>query len=506
MPRAESLSPRLDALLEAVFQAPGDPVSLYWEIAGHLRDDQLAQAQKKIRKSLRQKGEIGAESAVLVACVLHLTGFPAHRILHFLSLYVPGGIRLSLFELAVGAIFLGEPPIPAALLYDLTQYTYLEKRLLARRSIEISEKLKSSLGPGVLLYLYLLSLRDDLSNENIHLIALIMKSCFPALEVRTRVGGASLEEYGEIARAWKNAEQRSRALDVGAGTGAVKRGGRPFDRDSASFFLDRYFSDDALAEMRAAAPPPSARKSARRPTEVQLPVEPRAGTGPRLDLDGGRRRLASKAGDQHASIDRPPDRDPVSPQITARSTETVAGEASKSIRPRQKTRARSAAPPMKREGPLHANHRPVRRTRQRTVNGKPHASPAPGPRAWKRGTGPSAVFPKVVPTLFAALVVAVLLVSVPAGFRGVGWSASPVIAPPAPAQPAPAQPAPSPPMTTTYVVKPGDSLWKIFTSVRSQEPDRRGWMDFLANTRSANSLNDPDRLQPGRILTITIRP
>ena len=57
---------------------------------------------------------------------------------------------------------------------------------------------------------------------------------------------------------------------------------------------------------------------------------------------------------------------------------------------------------------------------------------------------------------------------------------------------------------TTYVVRPGDSLWKIFTSVRSQKPDHGGWMDFLANTQSVNSLNDPDRLQPGRVLTITI--
>ena len=91
MPRAERLSNRLETLLEAIFEVPPDPFSLYWDIAAQLRRDQLAQAQTKIRKTLRQKGEIGAESAVLVACVLHLTGFPAHRILHFLSLYVPGG-------------------------------------------------------------------------------------------------------------------------------------------------------------------------------------------------------------------------------------------------------------------------------------------------------------------------------------------------------------------------------------------------------------------------------
>ncbi len=273
MPRAERLSTRLDSLLEAIFEASLDPAALYWDIAAHIRSDQLAQAQKKIRKTLRQKGEIRSESAVLVACVLHLTGFPAHRILHFLSLYVPGGIRLSLFELAVSAIFLGETPIPTSLLYDLTQYTYLEKRLLARRSIEISEQLKALLNPGVLLYLYLLSLRDDLSNENIQLIALIMKNCFPDLEVRTRIGGASLEEYGEIARAWKLAEQRSLNLDIGTRTGAQRRGERAFDRDSASFFLDKYFSDTSLAEMRVSAPLPAARRAIRAPVERKKRAE-----------------------------------------------------------------------------------------------------------------------------------------------------------------------------------------------------------------------------------------
>ena len=283
MPRAERLSTRLDSLLEAIFEAVPDPVSLYEDIAGHLRGDQLAQAQKKIRKILQRKGEIRAESAVLIACVLHLTGFPAHRILHFLSLYIPGGIRLALFELAVSAIFLGEPPIPSSLLYDLTQYTYLEKRLLARRSIEISEQLRGALTPGVLLYLYLLSLRDDLSNEHIHLISLILKNCFPELEVRPRLGGASLEEYGEIARDWKIAAKRSLNLDIGIGARAEGRGGRAFDRDSASYFLDKYFSDESLAEMRASAPLPAvrspvrsrvpARRSSTEPTEGALKAD-----------------------------------------------------------------------------------------------------------------------------------------------------------------------------------------------------------------------------------------
>ncbi len=253
-PRDETLTTRLASLLDALFKAPVDPYALYSGIMTQLRPPQLAAAQKNIKKHLQQRGEIGPTAAMLVACVLYRTGFPAHRILHFLSLYVRGPVTLSLFELAVGAIFGDEPPLPASLLYDLTQYTYLEKRLLVRKSMEISDRLKDSLSPGVLLYLYLLSLRDDLSNENIQLIALIMKNCFPALEVRTRLGGATLEEYGEIARAWRKAEQRVQAAERAGRAGAARRTAEAFDRDSASFFLDKYFSDAALEKMRASAP------------------------------------------------------------------------------------------------------------------------------------------------------------------------------------------------------------------------------------------------------------
>ena len=54
-------------------------------------------------------------------------------------------------------------------------------------------------------------------------------------------------------------------------------------------------------------------------------------------------------------------------------------------------------------------------------------------------------------------------------------------------------------------MKPGDSLWKIFTSVRSEKPDRRGWIDFLSNAQSMNSLNDPDLLKPGKVLMISVQ-
>jgi len=507
MPRAERLSSRLDTLLEAVFEVSPDPFSLYWDIAGQLRPDQLAQAQTKIRKTLRQKGEIGAESAVLVACVLHLTGFPAHRILHFLSLYVPGGIRLALFELAVSAIFLGEPPIPASLLYDLTQYTYLEKRLLVRKSIEISGTLKGSLSPAVLLYLYLLSLRDDLSNENIQLIALIMKNCFPALEVRTRIGGASLEEYGEIARAWKNAEKRSLDLEISLGSGAERRGTRGFDRESASFFLDKYFSDKALSEMRASAPPTPARRVPLRGASG-LPGAARAGGGEetgslvpssRTETAAARtkrRRFTQHESDQGGPAGPGPLGRPNAAGYVGRDVKTKAME--------DRVVARSVSEP---------RGEPTASTVSRGGGGIPAAGRrSRASRVEARGALWLVI--RAAPTALAAVVMAMILIQMPApGPRTnaalpAPASAAAISAPlnsiPSAAPPAaPPQPAPSVPATTTYVVRPGDSLWKIFTSMRAQSAVRKGWMEFLSKAQSLNSLEDPDRLQPGKVLTLS---
>jgi hypothetical protein len=513
MPRAERLSSRLDTLLEAVFDAPTDPFSLYGDIAAQIRRDQLAQAQKSIRKTLRQRGEIRAESAILVACVLHLTGFPAHRILHFLSLYVPGGIRLSLFELAVSAIFPGEPPLPAALLYDLTQYTYLEKRLLVRKSMEISETLKGSLSPAVLLYLYLLSLRDDLSNENIQLIALIMKSCFPALEVRTRIGGASLEEYGEIARAWKSAEQRSRDLDLSLRSGAERRSARAFDRDSASFFLDKYFSDAALAEMRASAPAPAPRRVPPRsePARAGLATTRAAGNTSLLPPDA-RTTAASRA------KSRVP---PHLATVADSAAETAPDSKGAGVRPYVRGDLRlHREPATATEGGIRAA---TEATVSRAGGGNRAAVPRASTRAAHRGlTAPTAhaartarrpalsVAPIVIAAVVVAAVLALLLVPGPGTKGPVSAPASqPVIA--APPQnsgsatlPAGQQPLlPSAPPTRTYVVRPGDSLWKIFTSLRPQSPDRKGWMDFLSKAQSLNGLGDPDQLQPGKVLTLS---
>ena len=53
------------------------------------------------------------------------------------------------------------------------------------------------------------------------------------------------------------------------------------------------------------------------------------------------------------------------------------------------------------------------------------------------------------------------------------------------------------------MVREGDSLWKIFNTLHTTKPDAKSWADFLTATRVLNSLDDPDRIRPGSILTLT---
>lgn len=484
MPRAEKLSTRLEALLETVFQSPSDPFALYWDIAAHIGPEEIAQTQRTIRKKLKERDHVSPETAILIACLMNLGGFSPQRILHFISLYIPGGIRPSLFELVVGVIFLGEPPVPASVEYDLSQYTYLEKRLLVRKSIEITEKLADAMDPRALLYLYLLALRDDLSNEHVQLIALVLKKSIPSRELRGRIGSASLEEYGEIARAVKAAEERSLDLDLAAGPG-TGRPPRRFDRDSASFFLDKYFSDEAIAEARASAPRIPKRPPASRPASRTL-AEP-APTVPEA------RARTSKASE---AMRAPPAPD-TSGATELRRTARARG-------PSGLTKRRPAKP--REDGAVAPRAGRTARPRGRAAH--------PAVVAWRAGRPGSrrASVLIALPTVIAVVVLAIVLGVVPAGPRSPSSSRRPdgsstngVAAPAGSAPSVRGRVEPSPPATMTYLVKPGDSLWKIFTTMQTGA-DRSGWREFLSHTRAANDLGDPDQLRPGRVLTLSPSP
>ena len=450
MPGENRISSRLDTLLDSILEPHPDPFSLYWEIAAELRPEQNASAQQRIRRSLRKKRVLTTDSALLAACVLHLTGLPTERILDFLSRRVTTPVTIPQFELAVAAIFIGDPPVSPELLYDLTQYTYLEKRLLVQKGLEISAKLKDRLSPEVLLYLYLLSLRGDLSNENVQLIVLIMKNSFPDVDVPARLDGEKERQYGEIARAWKKAEEASHAdnpVTVGRGEAPADT-----DRNSASAFLDKYYADtDADAPQRQG----EGKAAARPPAEK-------------------RKTLSKGAPDRGAPRHAAPRRAPGTSRAVAKTARTT---------PARRTPARRA--PSVAEPPA------------------PVLSP-PETAGAVRLPFMGAPFLLAVLVAFAAALLVGRVVAAPlpavAAPRPVE---APALAPASASMQQAAQPASSAPAARTYVVRPGDSLWKIFHSLGPEGRGGASWRDFLSGTRAVNDLGDPDLIHPGAVLRIT---
>jgi len=453
MPRDYGFTRRLGTLLDDLLgDRASDATETLTRISRILTPQNQAFAQGRIVRRLKTVSSFSSETAVRAACAMHLGGVPAHRLVHFLSASLPGSLTLSQFELAVRFIFDDDPPVSRELLYDLTQYTYLEKKLLAQRGVELASRLKESLTSQLLLYLYLLSLRDDLSNENVHLILLILLICFPELKVRGRNKGISAEEEREIAEAWANAQMSARYAEIAP---SPARSETPeHTRETASFFLDKYYSDSS--------------ERAETPRVV-------ATTAPPAE------RLTFVRSSARGGVPR-------TPKLT----------------PEERSPGRAVT-----RAPRKQAAKPARAPEPTPL--PPRASPA-AEQAAPAQVRPGAVLMLGPFVLAAALVAGAVCFNLgrveSPGSPGGGKPAmgAPASAPaPAPA----AAPVASPPPVSSanpsisHVVQQGDSVWKIYQSLRSSGTVESEWNDFLRLIKQRNSLSDPDRIYPGNVLSIT---
>jgi nucleoid-associated protein YgaU len=51
-------------------------------------------------------------------------------------------------------------------------------------------------------------------------------------------------------------------------------------------------------------------------------------------------------------------------------------------------------------------------------------------------------------------------------------------------------------------VQRGDSLWKIYRSLGSDRAAPASWAEFLSRMSAENGISNPDRIQPGEVLTV----
>ena len=468
MSRETGASNRLNVLFDTLLSGRGaDPADTLDRISRLLTPERGAVGLRQFSRLLREAGALTAETSLRAACVMHMGAMPAHRIVQFLSISLPGGISLSQFELAVRFMFSGTAPVPDNMLYDLTQYTYLERRLLVQRSVELSDRLTRSMTPDMLLYLYLLSLREDLSNENVHLILLILRICFPALKIPHTTRGISPAEENEIAEAWKNVERSARYAEaLGAPALRARRKDRTA-RESASFFLDKYFADGAQE---------TAAETARKPGG---PAGPKTapGTGARAAAD--------------VSIGTP----------VARAAGTAGGGtyAGTAAGTRLRGGAKKGAGAARRGvGVSGRSSKPVPQMSSGRPAAAASASP-PAPSGYSRADAAVRLRLAAPFGLAAALLIAVIV----AYHRLPDWQ-GPRTQPPSPAVAPIGQPDSRPgPASTSRTVQKGDSLWKIYRSLQSEGALDTGWKDFLRGMTARNDIRDPDAIFPGNVLTIT---
>ncbi len=157
MPGDHRTPSRLKALLTNLLdEHVPDPSHALKELSRALTSADQGVVLRRVAGRVRSALGLSTDGAVRAICVMHFSGVPIPRIVRFLADNLRGPLNLPQFELAVRFVFDNTAPLPQQLVYDLTQYTYLENALLARRGAELSARLQDSLTPPVLLYLYLL--------------------------------------------------------------------------------------------------------------------------------------------------------------------------------------------------------------------------------------------------------------------------------------------------------------------------------------------------------------
>jgi nucleoid-associated protein YgaU len=221
------------------------------------------------------------------------------------------------------------------------------------------------------------------------------------------------------------------------------------ERNSASAFLDKYYADDDSTE------PPGGTKAVSRATKEKRGAAAKG--------------IADPAAQRQAVVPR------AAPGRAVRRAPPKSPSAAKSARPAPARRPRSVAQP--------TASTPIVADLPETIGDV---------RLPFRGA------PFLLAVLAALAVALLVVLPFTSGVTRAETASHPA---PAPAGASTAQPAA--PVARTYVVQPGDSLWKIFHSLGPGGRGGASWRDFLSSTRSVNGLGDPDLIHPGAVLSIT---
>jgi nucleoid-associated protein YgaU len=172
----------------------------YGEIRSLLQREDYPRIRKEITSRISPEKRLETDRVLLIGSVLKLTGAGKSSLFKYFANHYPPSINLEQFQFIERTLFGGVSPVPSDVRFDLIEYSYFDNALVFRKAFALAGALALDLSRDILLYLFLLFARIDLSNENKMLVGLILNALAPQTMMKI-VPRTLLKDYRSYVKA-----------------------------------------------------------------------------------------------------------------------------------------------------------------------------------------------------------------------------------------------------------------------------------------------------------------
>ncbi len=170
----------LSIIIDKLFSGEIESLSKEYEyLKTRLNSTDYSSINTKIYKKLESEEISDHTRTLLIGSILKLTGSDEKDLLQFFSTYLKEKISLKQFNFIEFSIFNNNIPLSTDIVFDLTDYFLFEKKAIFKKAAALNESLEDDFNEKTLLFLFFLSYRNELSNENRELIFLIFQAFAP---------------------------------------------------------------------------------------------------------------------------------------------------------------------------------------------------------------------------------------------------------------------------------------------------------------------------------------
>ena len=156
----------------------------YTRIIIGISENQKEVINKSIKEKLSNYKTRNINEVILIGAVLNYTGSSSTELISYYCSYIDKRINLNQYNFIIKYLFKDNSPLSTDIIFDLSEYTYLDNKIIERKIDELSKELKPISNTQIILFLLILFFRNDLRNENYRLI----------YEVLTKIGGNKIKK------------------------------------------------------------------------------------------------------------------------------------------------------------------------------------------------------------------------------------------------------------------------------------------------------------------------